>query len=249
MTPIGHFMCASAIAGDIDLLREKETNVCFAYYAAFLAAFWFLTRFLSPGVWAMYLHDWFGNAALIYFLVFWSRKDRRRAFFVALLIGGQVLAAYSHAFDFLALKIAGYIPEGMWRPHNIIHTPLMAFLLPLLVLPIMRVLLGPIGLKKIYFFTVLGYVLHIICDTITYDYKIYPVFPFSGFNFSIVEFFQKPDVQSAWLGNPLYVFEKGNAANVDGFIVYKSELAINLLLMLIFYAKSIYRRLSNSGDR
>ncbi len=242
MTPIGHFMCASAVAGNIDVTTEKETLAAFSYYVFFLLVFGALTAFLSPGVWAMHLHDQFGNAAFLFFLIFWSRKETRKRYFVCLLIGGQILAAYTHIFDVIVLNLAGSVPAGMWRPHNILHTPLAALLIPLIATPLVRLLVGSIGFWRIFFYLALGYFLHIFADTITYNFQIYPLWPMSGFHFSLVEMIQQPDAVSQWLGNPLYVFSKASRENIDGFIVYKAEVMINLLLMVLFAAKSISRR-------
>ena len=221
----------------------------------------------------MYLHDWFGNAALLFFLIFWIRKDERRQYFVCLLIGSQILSAYTHAFDVLWLKLTGAIPEGMWRPHNILHTPLAAVVISLIATPltgwIMRLLqksspdviatpslsrgkqshgiaaapLGPRNdfckMGKIFFFLTLGYFLHIFADTITYNFQIYPVWPLSDYHFSLVSFFQQPDAVSSWLGNPLYVFSAPNLKNIDGFIVYRAEVLVNLLLMMLYFMKII----------
>ncbi len=235
-------MCEAALAGNVDLTDERETTLCFAYYFFFLIVFFALSRFLAPGTWAMHLHDWFGNAALIYFIAAWGKRDARRQLFVCLLIGGQVLSAYTHVLDVLALKFAGYIPEGMWRPHNIMHTPLAALIVPLAALPIMKIFLRKAGWASAYFFLALGYFLHVFADTITYGYPIYPLWPFFGLNASLVQFFQAPDAVSNWLGNPLYVFQPPSAANTDGFIVYKAELAINAMLAALYAIKCAARR-------
>jgi hypothetical protein len=242
MTPIGHFISATAVAGTTDVTTERETFAAFAYYALFLAVFWALTRAFPPGPWAMHVHDTFGNAALLFFAVAWSRKETRRRCFVCLLIGGQVLAAYTHAFDLLALKLTGSVPEGMWRPHNILHTPLAALLVPLVAAPLVRLLVGRIGYWRIYFYLSLGYFLHIFMDSITYDYQLYPLWPLSGFSLSLAGMIQRPDAVSAWLGNPLYVFSGPSQENVDGFIVYRSEPLINLSLMALYAVKCISRR-------
>ena len=97
--------------------------------------------------------------------------------------------------------------------------------------------------KQLYFFLSLGYWLHIFADTITYNYQIYPLWPFSSFHFALIDFFQRPDAVSRWLGNPLYVFSKPSQENIDGFIVYRSEVLINILLAALFYIKCISRRL------
>jgi len=239
MTPIGHFASSAFIAGNIDLLEKKETIFCFSYYFLFLVVFYFLTLLFAPGPWAMYLHDWFGNAALLFFLIFWIRKDERRQYFVCLLIGSQILSAYTHAFDVLWLKLTGAIPEGMWRPHNILHTPLAALAIPLIVTPVAGWIMKNKNWARIFFYLTAGYFLHIICDTITYNFQIYPVWPLSDYHFSLVSFFQQPDAVSSWLGNPLYVFSAPNLKNIDGFIVYRAEVLINLLLMMLYFMKII----------
>jgi len=247
MTPIGHFTCQAAVAGNTDLITERETAFCFAYYFFFLIVFWISTHFFAPGTWAMYLHDQFGNAALLFFILYWGRKDIRRQSFVCILIGGQVLSAYTHAADVIMLKASGHIPEGMWRPHNIMHTPLAALIVPLVFAPVVSFLMKGISVLRAYFFLSLGYFLHIFCDTITYDYPIYLFWPLSSFSVSLVEFFQKPDCVSAYLGNPLYVFQRATEENRDGFIVYSSEVLINLLLMSLYAVKLSVRKLIPAG--
>jgi hypothetical protein len=243
-------MCASAVAGSVDLLDEKETNLCFAYYGIFLIVFAMLTQFYAPGKWAMYVHDQAGNAALLFFLLYWGLKDGRRQLFVCLLIGGQVLSAYTHMFDVIFLHIAGYVPEGMWRPHNIMHTPLAGFLIPLAVLPLARLVFRRAGILGCYFMMTLGYFLHIFADTVTYDYQVYVFWPFSGWSFTLISVFQRPDIiSSAFLGNPLYIFEKSTAENVDGFIVYRAEVAVNIFLAALFYVKAIVKRVLAAGTK
>jgi len=241
MTPIGHFMCQAAVAGNVELTDERETVLCFAYYVLFLVTFWITAHIFAPGTWAMYLHDWFGNAALIFFILFWGRKDVRRQSFVCLLIGGQVLAAYTHMFDVITLRTIGHIPEGMWRPHNILHTPLAALVVPLVFAPLVSFLMKRIGVLRAYFFLALGYLLHIFCDTITYSYPIYVFWPLSPFSFALVGFFQQPDCVSRFLGHPLYIFQEATEENRDGFIVYSAEVVINLLLMALFAIKLAVR--------
>lgn len=249
MTPIGHFICSSAVAGNIDLLEKKEVGFCFLYYLLFFAVFWASVYFLSPGHWVMQLHDQFGNLALLFFLIFWLRKDEKRQYFVCVLIGSQILAAYTHVFDGLALKLLGEIPDGMWRPHNILHTPLAGLVISLVVLPLLAKIMRNRSYRKIYFYLVLGYFLHIFTDTITYNYQIYPFWPLSGLHFSLISFFQAPDAVSRFLGNPLYIFSPPSVENIDGFIVYRAEVLINILLGLLYVIKLTSARILASNDR
>ena len=249
MTPVGHFMCEAALAGNIDLTTERETLFCFAYYAFFLIVFSITASILPPGTWAMYLHDWFGNAALIFFILYWGRKDARRQSFVCLLIGGQILSAYTHMFDVIALRLTGSIPEGMWRPHNILHTPLAALVVPLVAAPVVKLFMRGIGFGRVYFFLLLGYLLHVFADTITYGYGIYILWPLSSFKVSLAWFFQRPGAGSSFLGNPLYIFQPPTVENVDGFIVYKAEVAVNMLLAALFAVKCAARRLMGLTGR
>lgn len=242
MTPIGHFISSSAVAGNADLLGKKETLYSFLYYLLFLIVFYVLTFFFQPGPWAMHLHDWAGNAALIFFIIFWTRKGEREQYFVCILIGSMILSSYTHAADVLYLTATGAIPEGMWRPHNILHTPLAALVIPALFTPLVALIMKNKGWLKIFFYLCAGYFLHIICDTITYDYRIYPFWPAGDYSFSLVSFFQQPDAVSRWLGSPLYVFSAPDVKNIDGFIVYRAEILINALLMALFALKSISNR-------
>lgn len=248
MTPIGHFMCNSAVAGTCDVTTEKETGLCFAYYALFLATFAVVAHLFAPGKWAMYIHDWFGNVALVFFLIAWSRKDERRASFVCILIGGQILSAYTHMWDVISLKLIGYVPEGMWRPHNILHTPLAAFVIPAVATPLVKLFMPHIRATRAYFFLALGYFLHILMDTATYGFSVYALWPFSDWNASFISVFQRPDATSAFLGSPLYIFERSTAENIDGFIVYRSEVAINLILAALYGVKIAAKGLLRRGD-
>jgi len=241
-------MCGAAVAGNVDLTTERETAYCFGYYALFLITFWITSSLIEPGTWAMYMHDWFGNAALIFFLIYWGGKDARRQSFVCLLIGGQVLSAYTHMFDVIALGLTGSIPEGMWRPHNILHTPLAAFVVPLVALPLVRLVFRRVGWLSAYLFLSLGYFLHIFADTITYGYSIYLLWPLVSFKASLVELFQRPDATISLLGNPLYIFQEATKENIDGFIVYKAEVAVNALLAALFAVKVVARRFLRAGS-
>lgn len=236
-------MSASAVAGTVELTTERETAWCFGWYAFFLATFAVLARFFVPGIWAMHLHDSFGNAALLFFLLSWSRKDRRRQLFVCLLLGGQVLAAYTHIFDVIVLNLAGAIPEGMWRPHNILHTPLAAIVVSLVATPLVRLVLRAVAFREAFFFLLVGYAMHIVMDAITYAYPVYLLWPASPWSASLVSVFQQPDAVSRWLGNPLYVFAEPGVENIDGYIVYRSEVAVNLLLAALVAVKAIARRI------
>lgn len=247
MTPVGHFMCNAAVAGICDVTTERETGWCAAYYALFLAVFALGAYLFSPGRWAMHLHDWFGNAALIFFIIAWSRTDERRQSFVCILIGGQVLSAYTHVFDAIILEVIGRIPEGMWRPHNILHTPLAALLIPAIAAPLVRLFMPGLRLSRAYFFLVLGYALHVLMDTMTYHFGVYALWPLSSWNASLIDVFQQSETQHVFLGRPLYIFEQATVKNIDGFIVYASEVAINVLLIALVAVKGISRRLLGRG--
>lgn len=245
MTPIGHFISCAAVGSVADLTSERETAWCAAYYVLFLAVFGVCAHLMAPGMWAMYLHDWFGNAALIFFLVAWGRAAPRQQAFVCLLIGAQILAAYTHLFDTIALKTMGMVPEGMWRPHNILHAPLAAVVVSFIATPLVRLLTKGLSFTRVFFFCAVGYVLHILMDTMTYQYGLYVLWPVSDMRWSLISVFQQPDAVSRWLGNPLYMFEPPSVHNIDGFIVYMSEVALNVLLALLVVFKYASRRLSS----
>ncbi len=243
MTPIGHFMCAAAVAGCSDVTSKRETSYSFLYYAIFLALFGIFAAVLSPGKWAMYFHDWAGNIALLYFFFAWRKDGGKKGAFVLLLIGGQVLSAYTHAFDSIFLWRDGFVPEGFYRPHNILHTPLAIVVVPLIALIPVRLIVKNVSLRLAYFSMVLGYLMHVVADSVTYDYPLYLLWPVNDFSASLVSLFRGPDSVSAWLGNPLYLFETGSAANTDGYIVYKAELFVNAALAFLFGVKCAYARL------
>ncbi len=242
MTPIGHFACAAAVASQIDVLSRRETFGCFLYYAFFLVVFAVSTLFAQPGTWAMYLHDQFGNLALLVALIWGWRGDVRQKAFICILIGSQILAAYTHLFDRIALSLLGAIPEGMWRPHNILHTPLVAVVISLGASPLIRWLFKTSSLRATFWFLLLGYLLHVVMDSMTYRYQIYYLWPFASVSGSLASVFQQPDALSRWLGNPLYQFSPPSAENIDGFIVYQAEVAINLLLMALVGIRVVSNR-------
>lgn len=243
MTPIGHFTCASAVAGTADVISWRETAACYGYYALFLIVFAVSAHFFAPGPWAMHLHDWAGNLALLFFLLLWSRRAPRMQAFVCLLIGGQVLSAYTHMFDVIVLKLTGQIPTGMWRPHNILHTPLAALVVSLVATPLVGLVTRGLSRGRIFCFLLLGYLLHIFADTVTYGYPIYLFWPLHPYHVALIDVFQRPEVASPWLGNPLYIFSLPSQENTDGFIVYKAEVAVNLLLGALVAIKAIVRRI------
>jgi hypothetical protein len=248
MTPIGHFACAAAVAGNIDLLAERETIWGLSYYVLFLVVFAALAFFLTPGAWGMQLHDQFGNAALFFCLILWWRGSERQRLFLCVLLGGQVLAAYTHVFDRLALALTGGVPEGMWRPHVILHTPLAALVISLIAAPIVKWLLRLPGVWKTFLYLLIGYGLHIFADTITYRFPIYVLWPFSDFHGSLAALFSPPDAVSRWLGNPLSLFSPPSAENSDGFIVYWAEPLVIGLLAVLFFLRSVSRRLLGPRD-
>ena len=68
------------------------------------------------------------------------RHAEGKRFFVAMLVGSQLLGGFSHPFDLLVLKINGSGPQvGKWEPQNFWHTPLFAIAYCLLaVAPLAR---------------------------------------------------------------------------------------------------------------
>ena len=61
------------------------------------------------------------------------------------------------------------------------------------------------------------------------------MWPFSDYHTTFITAFQQPDAVSSWLGNPYFVASPPVRNNPQGYIMYTSEVLIDLLLG-VFYA-------------
>ncbi|MHA2365040.1 MAG: hypothetical protein ACXAC7_13870, partial [Candidatus Hodarchaeales archaeon] len=118
------------------------------------------------------------------------------------------VASYSHAVDFLIVffgtttydKLLEY-KTSMWRPHNFWHTPLFSLLATIIITIIifygMELLAKKTKDENLRFRTPLfmlivvfwiGYLIHILGDTLTYDFDIYYFWPFHDYGASLYDF-------------------------------------------------------------
>lgn len=234
MTPIGHFASCAVATGLLRLTTTRETLLLLGYYVLFLVAFAVTTSFVAPGHWAMHFYDWFSNVAGLVLLVLWLRAEPRRQLALAIFIGALLLAAFTHVFDRLFLLFAPALPQGRWRPHLFMHTPVFAVAYCALWTPLVALAMRTRVSWGLWLALVFGYVLHIFGDAITYDFPIYWLWPVHDVHSSLAVFFQPPGVRTAWLGNPAYVVAPPSVLNPEGWVVYKAEFLVNALLVAAY---------------
>ncbi len=235
MTPIGHLTSSAVIAGSAGLLKPREMRWATLWYVVFLVVFSILRATITWGEWGMHVYDTFSDAPFYILLIVWFRSERRKQLTLGVFVGGLILAAYSHLFDKLFLVFVDTLPDGMWRPHNMIHSPFFGIMLSLLFTPVIGKLMKLPDRLPLFVALVTGYLLHITMDTITYDYPIYWLWPFSDYHSTFITAFQQPDVTSQWLGDPYFVAVMPLKSNPQGYILYWSELLLNCLLLAFYW--------------
>jgi hypothetical protein len=235
MTPIGHLTSSAVVAGSAGLLKPREMAWATVWYLVFLVVFSILRFTIAEGEWGMHVYDTFSDAPFYVLLLVWLRKERRKQLTLGIFVGGLILAAYSHLFDKAFLLFMSDLPDGMWRPHNMIHSPFFGIALSALFAPLLARLMKMPDRLPLFCVLLLGYLLHIVMDTITYDYPIYWLWPFSDYHSTFVHAFQAPDATSSWLGNPYFVAVKPLKSNPQGYILYWSELLLNVLLLAFYW--------------
>jgi hypothetical protein len=252
LTVIGHFASVGIISGTAGVISPKVTWRIIAYYLVVMLVFVAWTHVADPrSVAALYI-DWTGNLAGLLFVYLYARKGQlSERFFVAMIIGSQLLGGFSHPFDFILLKAIGHIPEGMWRPQHFWHTPLFAVAYSTLVAPLVAKLLR-VSFKQAWCALVLGYALHIVADTITYDFPIYWFWPFTDWGAFSLEAAFRPECAGTYktFGSVLYWF--GDNANTPtglasynphwSWIIYWAEPLVNLLLAALFIVTFTLRK-------
>jgi len=244
VTPIGHFTSSAVVGGSAGFLKPREMLWATLYYVFFLVVFSILRATIAPGDWGMTVYNTFSDVPFYALLIFWLRKERRKQLALAIGIGGLVLSCYSHLFDKAFLLFMPDLPDGMWRPHNMIHTPMFAIALSALVTPLLARLMKMKSWLPLFAALVLGYMLHITMDTITYDYPIYWLWPFSDYHSTFITAFQQPDAVSSWLGNPFFVADMPLKSNPQGYIMYWSEPLLNAVLLAFYWMVTGVRHLT-----
>ena len=248
MTPIGHLTSSSVLAGSAGLLKPREMKWATIWYGVFLVVFSILRAVIGPGEWGLHTYDTFSDAPFYILLIVWFRAERRKQLTLGVFIGGLILAAYSHLFDKLFLVFVDNLPDGMWRPHNMIHSPFFGIMLSALATwPLAKLMKLPDRLP-LFAAMAIGYLLHICMDTITYDYPIYWAWPFSDYHMTFYTAFHAPDVQSQWLGNPYFIADMPLKSNPQGYILYWSEILLNILLLAFYWLVVGLKTLGARGD-
>jgi membrane-bound metal-dependent hydrolase YbcI (DUF457 family) len=248
MTPIGHFTSCAVASGAAGVLKPREVFIVLGYYILFLVVFQLLSGMYGPGMWGMTVYNTASDIPFYLFCLLWLRAEPRKQLTLAIFIGALILPAYSHAFDKLTLLFADALPEGMWRPHNVLHSPFAGLLLSTLATPLLCWLMKrPPGTRlAIFVGLIIGYVLHIVADTITYDYPIYWLWPFSDYHSTMITAFQAPDAVSHWLGNPYFVASPPVENNPQGYVMYQSEILLNLVTGALYALFVLFRRVAGA---
>jgi hypothetical protein len=244
MTPIGHFTSSAVVAGSAGWLKPRELLYWTIWYVVFLVVFSILRAMIPWGEWGMHVYDTFSDVPFYLLLIVWFRGERRRQLTLGIFIGGLILAAYSHLFDKAFLLFMDDLPDGMWRPHNMIHSPFFGIALSALFAPLLAKLMKLPEWLPLFCALLIGYFLHIVMDTITYEYPIYWLWPFSDYHSTFIHAFQAPDATSSWLGNPYFVAVPPIKSNPQGYILYWSELLLNVLLLAFYWMVVGIRRVS-----
>lgn len=131
-----------------------------------------------------------------------------------------IVAGQSHGADHL-LGFFAEVPSmtSPLRPHNFWHSPLVALLLSALTALLLPRLLNALrGIPErlasveleefkpdfmpILSITYLGYLFHVFADSITYDFDVWWLFPFSDLHFSIYELGDTGKLLATDPGNP-----------------------------------------------
>lgn len=250
MTPIGHFTSSGLVAGISCLISPKVTTRIILYYILVMGIFFVWIRFPHSARAVQLYIDWAGNVASIFILVLFFRGTHEQRLFIGILVGSQLLAGFSHCFDGFVLWLNGSIPNGMWRPHHFWHTPVFAVVYSALVTPLFSVLLRLKPYRDVFAMILIGYLLHILADTITYDFPIYWFWPLTDKGaVSIARAWIPPGDHTGFanaFGNPLYHFGFSPENPYWGWTMYRAELVVNLLLATLFFIqRMIHRQLKN----
>jgi hypothetical protein len=251
VTPIGHLTSSTVLAGSAGLLKPREVRWATLWYGVFLLVFAILRAYTEPAMWGMTVYNSFSDVPFYLLLIVWFRAERRKQLTLGVFIGALILAAYSHLFDKAFLLFMPQLPEGMWRPHNMIHSPFFALALSAIFTPILGRLMKLPDRLALFAAMLIGYLMHITMDTITYHYPIYWLWPFSDYHSTFVTAFNPPDATSAahWLGNPYYVASPPVHNNPDGYVLYWSEVLINCILLVFYWFVVGLRQLAARGDQ
>lgn len=250
MTPIGHLALTTSAYSFSGMITPRDAGKIYLSYGVIMFIVFFWATWGGGSMWIMHFIDlitW-----VVFFAIFFSRYrgTTGEKSLIAALIGSQILSGFSHTFDKLSLMIFGSVPEGMWQPHIFWHSPLFAIMPCLVFTPVVSRLLKIPGRLLVFASLYLGYALHILADTITYDFPIYWLWPFHDFHWSIYRSFCPPlPVELGKFGSSFVNFGTSDYNAKWSWIMYSSEPAINLILITFYYPLLLIQKLVNKFSR
>lgn len=141
---------------------------------------------------------------------------------IIMIFFASFVAANSHPVDFIIVFLGtttfdklGENRYNMWRPHNLWHTPLFSLIAAVVISVVlfygMEILAKRAKDEKIRFRTPLltlilvswiGYLIHILGDTLTYDFDIFYFWPFHDYSASFYDFANNGFIVSCPPANP-----------------------------------------------
>ena len=248
MTNIGHIAFTTQFFSLAGWVKIKDSTKIFLAYLLSMSVIYLWANWLKPSLWIMYFDDDITWLIFLVLVIYRYRGEIGARLLIAALVGSQVLSGFSHAFDKLSLMVFGTVPTGMWEPHLFWHTPIFALMPCLVFTPLMCRFLKIPGRGVIFAALYVGYLLHILADTITYDFPIYWLWPFSDFKWSIYQAFAPPIPSAAGLfGHPFINFGT-SSYNAWGWIMYASEPTIVIIMIIGCYFIYLIRHLINKNS-
>jgi hypothetical protein len=153
----------------------------------------------------IYVSEVVAHLVILYllYLILIRKKPFLKLFMASL--AAVVIAGFSHWADQILIWVDRCPPmTSALRPHNFWHAPLFALALSAAVVlvtpPILNLLsrgisrmskIKPIWIKPklvpLLAVTYFGYLTHIFTDSLTYDFNVWWLFPFSNVNFSLFD--------------------------------------------------------------
>ncbi|UCE13577.1 MAG: hypothetical protein JSV04_15535 [Candidatus Heimdallarchaeota archaeon] len=141
---------------------------------------------------------------------------------IIMIFFASFVAANSHPVDFIIVLLGTTTfdaleenRDNMWRPHNLWHTPLFSLIAAIVISVVlfygMEILANRTKNERIRFRTPLlslilvswtGYLIHILGDTLTYDFDIFYFWPFHDFGASFYDFANNGFIVSCPPANP-----------------------------------------------
>jgi len=218
MDNFGHLLLVLLLSTLIGLSTYRFTAKITAFcVAAILPAF--AVFGLSMNL--IYFGDFVSYLIILYFLyLVLMRNESFLKLFMAS-FAAVILAGFSHSADRILIWIRGSIPsmDSPLRPHNLWHSPLFALslsiLATLIIPPVLNLLSQGISringskLSKLepkiiplLAATYFGYLTHIFADSITYDFDVWWIFPFSNVHFSLYDLANNGRVLALDQANP-----------------------------------------------